>query len=390
MNKTQLLILPSVSIWKENNSFIFDRKFYDGLLRYIEYWPGEVSCIMKFSDTQPPDFGLVKKLENELPFHFSVLNKKESLTSEHLKKASIVLASADSHDQLHVSELCRDIGIKCVYIIEYIPETRYQIAALSTLNPIVSIKRNFFIWRGEQKRLKAFSCSDGLQINGSAGYAEYNRFDNGLLYFDSRINPNMLIEENELDARHGYLKKNKSLRLAFSGRLIRMKGADHLVQLAKQLKNRNIDFHFSIYGSGELEQEMKTYLSEQGLEQSVSMHGAIDFYQQLIPDLKQNVDLFVCLHRQSDPSCTYLETLSCGLPIIGYENQAFSGLLKQADIGWGVDLDDLQSVAHKISFLNLNREQIIEKSKQSLLFAKKHDFESTFLRRIKHLYDLVI
>ncbi|MFT7224126.1 MAG: colanic acid/amylovoran biosynthesis glycosyltransferase [Cellvibrionaceae bacterium] len=93
------------------------------------------------------------------------------------------------------------------------------------------------------------------------------------------------------------------------------------------------------------------------------------------------MDIYVILHRQSDPSCTYLETLSCGIPIIGYKNKAFSGLLDLQNIGWGV--------AKKIEHLSSHRDEIKEKSRQSISFAKNHDFDTTFMRRIDHLKSLI-
>jgi hypothetical protein len=105
----------------------------------------------------------------------------------------------------------------------------------------------------------------------------------------------------------------------------------------------------------------------------------------LIPELQQSVDVFVCLHRQSDPSCTYLETLSCGVPIVGYKNRAFSGLLELADIGWGGELNNLDEICTIIVHLHENRTEIIEKSKNSAAFAQQHDFDTTFQKRIDHL-----
>ena len=389
MQKPHLVITPSVPLWRDGEPLIFDRKFYDGVSFYLNKWPGDVSCIMSLDKSNPPDFGLVKKTQNELRFRCTVLDENELIGISHLDGASIVLAAGDSFDQLHVSQLCKTINTKCVYIIENIPETRYQIASLSTKNPVIKFRRFINIWNGERKRLKAFSLSDGLQINGTAAYDEYKKFENQILYFDTRVNKNLIINEESLQDRLSYLSQNKPLRLAFSGRLIRMKGADHLIKMMRRLKQRNINAHLTIYGAGDLEDEMKAYIHKHQLADSVFMVGSVDFYKELIPVLKQQVDLFVMLHRQSDPSCTYLEALSCGLPIVGYENKAFSGLLELSDIGWGAKSDDIDGVVKIIERLNVNRARIAEKSKTSRKFAGQHDFETTFQNRIDHLYHLI-
>lgn len=389
MQEPHLIIIPSVSVWRDGNTFIFDRKFYDGVLLYTKMWPGKVSCIMSVSRSFLPMFGSVKVKNGELPFGCIVLDGHEQIGIQHLNGASVVLAAADSHIQLHISKLCRKLKIRCVYIIENIPETRYQIVSLETKNPLIKLRRYFYIWNGERKRLAAFSLADGLQVNGTAAFSEYNKTGNNLLYFDTRVNKSLIIGDKDLEQRLQYLPENKPLRLAFSGRLIRMKGADQLVKLAKMVRERNIQFRLTIYGSGDLDDEMKEYIHGNQLADMVSMPGSVDFYSELIPQLKQNVDLFICLHRQSDPSCTYLETLSCGVPIIGYNNKAFSGLLEQSDIGWKAEINSLNDVADIIESINMNRDRIAEKSRNAVRFARLHDFETTFQNRINHLLHFV-
>ncbi len=385
MKEPHLLIIPSVPVWQQGNGLIFDRKFYDGMALYVQKWPGKVSCLMETTTSQLPEFGATKKTASELPFRCITIEPGEVVNAEHLKGVSLVLASGDAHNQLHISGLCRTEKIKCVYVIEYIPETRYQIAALSTRNPLVKLRRFFYIWQHEKKRVAAFQLADALQSNGTPAYYEYKDIKNNLLYFDTRVDNQHSILDTDLEKRLDYLSQGKPLRLAFSGRLIQMKGADHLITLARMLKKEDIPFHMTIYGTGELETEMKRSILQHKLEHCVYMPGAVDFYTELIPDLKQKVDLFISLHRQSDPSCTYLETLSCGLPIVGYKNKAFAGLLALADIGWGSKLNDLNEIKNIIIDLNNNRAVISEKSRTSILFSRLHDFETTFNKRVAHL-----
>jgi colanic acid/amylovoran biosynthesis glycosyltransferase len=389
LKEPHLLVIPSVPVWLHGNALSFDRKFYDGMALYAQKWPGKVSCLMVTTTAQLPDFGVVTKTDNELPFTCRTIEKSGLITAEHLKGASLVLASGDSYDQLHISELCRTEKIKCVYVIEYIPETRYQIASLSSKNPIVTLRRFFYIWSYEKKRVSAFQLADGLQSNGTPAYNEYKAFKNNLLYFDTRVDSKHSISSTDLEKRLDYLTQGNPMRLAFSGRLIQMKGADHLIKLAWMLKKDSFPFSMTVYGTGELENKMKNFIQKHQLENYVSMRGAVDFHNDLIPELKNNIDLFIGLHRQSDPSCTYMETLSCGVPIVGYNNKAFAGLLELADIGWGAKLNDLEEIERIIIQLDKNRANISEKSRTCILFSRPHDFETTFNKRVNHLLSIL-
>ncbi|MEJ1355173.1 MAG: glycosyltransferase [Candidatus Sedimenticola sp. (ex Thyasira tokunagai)] len=389
IDKKNLTITPSVPVWLDGEDYVFDRKFYDGMLLYVKEWTGNVNCVMSLTEDSLPPFGCVRQKQEDLPFGLSLLKDNARISDKHIKGADVVLASGDSFEQFHVSGLCRRHGVKCVYIIEYIPETRYQIVNLGRASRVVKLYRCLYIWRGERRRRKAFQLADGIQANGTASNFYYCREDKScLLYFDSRVYSEQIINHATLNKRLSTLSHRRPLRLAFSGRLIRMKGAESLIRLAELLQTNGVEFTMSIYGSGDLEAEMRFDTERKQLGDHVKMKGAVDFYNELLPDIKENVDLYIVLHKQSDPSCTYLETLSCGIPIVGYKNKAFSGLLDMDDIGWGKEVGDIEGIAEIIKCLDHNREEIAEKSVRSMEFSRSHDFRTTFKRRIDHLKQL--
>ncbi len=385
MKNNSLLIVPSIMLWLDGENIIFDRKFYDGMLMYRDLWPGPVHCIMRLSHDSLPVFGVVRKKQEEIPFQVTLLSAKEKINAGHLKAAALLLASGDSHDQFHLSRLCKANNIKCVYSIEYIPETRYQIVNLETSNIFVRLRRRLYVWQGERKRRAAFLLANGLQANGSAAYHYYNTCSKRMLYFDTRIRRGDVIPEQHLHERLITLSEDRPLHLAFSGRLVRMKGADLLVPLAVLLREDQVHFRMSIYGAGDLESAMKKQIQEHQLSSQVKMMGSVNFYDQLLPELQAGVDLFVVLHQQSDPSCTYLETFSCGIPIVGFNNKAFLGFCQEAAVGWGREMDDLQGIADIINGLDRDRRAIQEMSMHCVVFSRQHDFEQTYQKRVDHL-----
>jgi glycosyltransferase involved in cell wall biosynthesis len=197
-----------------------------------------------------------------------------------------------------------------------------------------------------------------------------------------------LINDAALASRLVTLQQPRPLRVAFSGRLIAMKGADHLVEVAARLHARGVACEWTIYGAGELDARLRARVRQLGLSHIVHLPGAVDFDTELIPAIRSRCDLYVMLHRQSDPSCTYLETLSYGIPIVGYENRALGGLLRLADIGVGVPMDDIDGVVDALARLDAERGAIARMSRAALAFARGHAFEDTFQRRVDQLIEL--
>lgn len=383
-----LTVIPSVPVWTIGSSLVFDRKFYDGLMAYVRAWPGRVRCLAWQSEGGEPGFGSVKGQPGELPFDVALMAPHERPQAHHLAGAGVVMAAADDHRQLHVAGLCRSLGVPCAYVIEYVPETRHQINRIEAPNRWVRWRRDWFLKGRERARRAAFKAATGLQANGTPAYEAYRSTANSLLYFDTRVSRDKLISEQALEARLLMLRQQRPLRLAFSGRLIAMKGADHLVDVAARLHARGVACEWTLYGTGDLEAALRARVHRLGLSEVVRLPGAVDFESELLPAIQSGCDLYVMLHRQSDPSCTYLETLACGIPIVGYANQALSGLLRLADVGEGVPMDAIDAVVDAVARLERDRGTIERWSREARSFAAAHAFEDTFRRRVDHLLAL--
>ncbi|MCB1998015.1 MAG: glycosyltransferase [Burkholderiaceae bacterium] len=384
-----LTIVPSVPVWVDGGRLVLDRKFHDGALQYVKAWPGRVRCLMRRASGAWSGFGAVRARPADLPYEVTLLATDAAIEAGHVRGAAVVLAAADDHHQLQVAALCRQVGARCVYVIEYIPETRHQINRLESPGLLTRLRRDHFLRRRERDRRAAFDACDGLQANGVPAHEAYAAHGNCLLYLDTRMSRRMLIDEAALEQRLQGLRTPRPLQLAFSGRLIAMKGADHLVRVAQRLQARGVRCEWTVYGQGELEPSMRRQVRDAGLESVFRMPGSVDFETDLVPAIQRGVDLYVMLHRQSDPSCTYLETLSCGIPIVGYANRALAGVLRLADVGVGVPVDDVEAVVEAVAGLDQNRARLAELSRAAARFSREHAFEDTFVRRVRHLEALL-
>ena len=149
--------------------------------------------------------------------------------------------------------------------------------------------------------------ADGLQCNGTAIYEEYKHLNrNPLFFFDTLISEDMLATEIEIEIWTENYSQDMPLRLVFSDRIINM---------------------------------MHQQIAANQLNDCVKMLGVPDFKTNFFPFVKQNIDLFVWCHRQGDASCTYIETMSCGVPIVGYANEAFQGIAEMSETGWVVPMN---------------------------------------------------
>jgi glycosyltransferase involved in cell wall biosynthesis len=146
-----------------------------------------------------------------------------------------------------------------------------------------------------------------------------------------------------------------------------------------------VDFHLFICGDGESAPGMSERIRREQLNERVTLTGVLDFKTELLPFARSNIDLFVCCHPQGDPSCTYLETMSCGVPIAGYANEAFEGIVRHSECGWTVAMNQPEALADKIADVGKSPDLLLSMSLASLAFARSHTFDQTFSRRVIHL-----
>ncbi len=384
-----LAVLPNLrATVRKDGRIVLTEKFLSGMDSYLEYWDGPVVVMIEPDSRESDNLDNVTVERRGLPFGIDVgsFDAPELRT----KLASCAVAQGGiSYRQNHLAQLCSEIDVPWVYGTEYTLKTRMQIIAAEERNPLVRAKRTVWEWNQERHNRNAIRLAAGIQCNGVPTFDAYSELNpNSLLYFDTRVRESLLIDPDALEARLARLHKGEQLRLAFSGRLNLMKGADHLIALARILKARAVPFEFAICGGGPLEESLRQAIARDGLRDLVELRGVLRFEEELLPFVQKEIDLFVCCHRQGDPSCTYLETLACGVPIVGYDNEAFAGLLGHVEAGKAVPMDDLDALADVVQDLAASRGLLETWSRTALDFASKNTFESAFEGRIEQLRQL--
>ncbi len=382
----RLVVLPSLPVARASDKLILTRKFLSGIGEYQSRWPGPVQVVMEPAAAATDSLDNVALRREDLPFDLVVTQFRSSEIEGILQGAAMALASTDHH-QVHLADLCRRLGVPCVYGTEYSLRTRLQIVRTGTTNPLRLARR--CQWEiGQERRIRrALRVATGVQCNGTPTYEAYRSINpRAMLFFDTRVPASLLADEATLRRRFEARRAGGTLRLAFSGRLIAMKGADHLIRVAAALRGRGRPFEFAICGAGTLEPQMRQEVERRGLGGVVRFRGNLDFKSELMPFVRDHVDLFVCCHRQGDPSCTYLETMACGVPIVGYDNEAFHGVVDQSGAGWTSPMNRPGLLADRIAALG--DEELEHHARRSLAFARKRTFDKEFGRRIEHLREL--
>ena len=360
------------------------RKFLEGLARYAELWNGPVRAVCVSANGPSSDLDLVPYRRVDWPFDLHVRTLGAGSLRPLLADAGALLATV-GYQQNHLAELGEELGIPVIYVSELSLFTRVAIARAEVQDPLRLARRTLWEVNQEHRQRASIRRAAGIQCNGPATFNAYRTINRSpILYFDTRADSDLIATNDEVERR---LVRNRKgpLRLVFSGRLIPIKGAEHLVEVARSLVRREVDFRLDVYGDGESRPGMEQDLERSGLRSRVKLHGAVDFATELVPRIREESDLFVCCHLQGDPSCTYLETMACGVPVVGYGNEALTGILDCVHAGKAARVADVEDLADLIEAIAHRREQLVPWSRAAVAFGREHCFERTFERRVAHM-----
>ncbi len=384
-SRETLYLVPALAARECGEAFELTKKFVDGANEYVKRWHGPVVVLVSRAQSASSNLDTMLVKPSDVPFGLEWRPESDAELTQRIAHAQLVLGTL-VHRNTGLVQLGRQVNVPVVYITEYSVETRCQIVRAETTNPVLRWRRQSWTKRLERRYEQAVRCADGVQCNGTPTFRAYQSISRRpLLYFDSRVRHDMLVCSKQIQERTSQFQSGGPLRLAFSGRLIAMKGADHLPLVAGELDRLRVPFTLDICGTGDQADRIAAKIRSVNLADRVRLRGVLDFESQLLPHISHNADLFVCCHRQGDPSCTYLETMACGVPIIGYDNEALRGIVQTSRVGWATPLDQPRRLAQSIAQLNQERVLLIEAADAALAFASRHTLEQTMDARVEHL-----
>jgi colanic acid/amylovoran biosynthesis glycosyltransferase len=384
----ELVLLPSLNAQRgASGGLVLTRKFLSGVAEYAAYWPGRVTALVRIDEHPTSDMDRVEVQPVQETFAIEVRPPDPTTLRARLRDSSVVLAFL-SREEGPTVHLCRELGVPLVYSSEYSAKTECEIVDTQTRNPVLRWRRKLWIRAVERARIEALGHAAGIQCSGTPTYEVYGKVHaNALLFFDNRVRRADVINVEAMDFKCRTIEQGRPLRLAFGGRLIAMKGVADLPLVARALAARGVPFTLDIYGHGDLEPHLRKRVRQFGLDDHVRFRGVLDFQQEWIPTLKRDVDLFICCHPQGDPSSTYPEVMSCGVPIAGYDNDAFKGIVQHSEGGWLAPTGQPEALAMVVARLHEQRANLVAVAWRARDFAAAHAFESTFASRARHVID---
>lgn len=367
-----------------------DRKFHTGACLYAENIDAALVCLAREATPAEVMMDSVEIPLADMPYRVETVRCNSSMIPLPNELARIGELVRNSYlvygTTLKTAPFAHRYGVPYIAITEYSLPTQLQMARLDARTPLRRVSRQFKTVLRFLVQMREISRGVSVHCNGYPTFVTGQRFhEDCFMYLDSRMSTSMVIGESDLEARTQNLANGRRPRLLFSGRYEPIKGAQDVIKVGLELLARGMDFELHVYGRGSLRDKMVALASTAG--DRINIHDGVPFPE--LARLSRTFDLFVCCHIQGDPSCTYIESMGAGLPVVGYANEMWREMVVDSQAGIAVPVGDVSACAHAIESLVLDRRQLEVSSRAARSFALRHSFEREFGRRIEHLQRFV-
>ena len=367
----------------DNGVFRVDRKFHTGMVAYAKAIKAPLLTVHPENQGAEAMDTISIPCE-DLPYQvmtlktdaaFRLADDQSALLDQQIARSDLVYGMG-----MGFAELARRRQVPYIMVEEYDLQTRIVVASTQVSSPLRKAVRTARVALSYARGLLP-EARHALAIHCN-GYPIYDALrsanDNRLLYLDSRMYAEMVIDEPALETR---LARDASLplRLLYSGRYEPLKGAADAVKVGIAALQRGMNIELHCYGSGSQTDEMKRLVRDANAEGRIVIHDAVTYPELVV--ISRDFDAFVCCHIQGDPSCTYLESFGSALPIVGYGNRMWKRLSEQSAAGYWSPLREPQAVVDSLARIVADRTLLATLSRKARAFALAHTFEREFALR---------
>ena len=143
----------------------------------------------------------------------------------------------------------------------------------------------------------------------------------------------------------------------------------------------------TVVGDGPALKSLTFLVKQLNLSDSVTLTGFIPNNE--LPCILREHDIFVTASTMETQGLVILESMSCGLPVVGVEKYAIPDIVKNGFNGFVVKPFDYKEIAEYVIKIFKDRKLLEIFSKNSVMIARRHDIDKV-INELEDIYRLSI
>lgn len=139
-------------------------------------------------------------------------------------------------------------------------------------------------------------------------------------------------------------RKEGKIILGNLGRLTKQKGQKYLIELAKKLKEKGVDFELFIAGDGDLKDELQQLIDQNNLNNEVTLLGFVRETEQFI----QSIDIFLLSSIWEGFGFVIVEAMAGKKPVVCFDITSNPEIIADGKTGYLVDYPNIDQFSDKV------------------------------------------
>ncbi|MCO6500961.1 MAG: glycosyltransferase [Vicingus serpentipes] len=163
---------------------------------------------------------------------------------------------------------------------------------------------------------------------------------------------------------------NERIVIGNAGRLVEQKGQHYLIEIAKGLNEKGVDFEILIAGDGPLHDSLKQEIARNNLADQIKLLG---FISDMTPFMNQ-VDIFVSTALWEGFGFVLAEAMAARKPVLGFDLSSNPELIKDGENGFLIPPKSIAVFVEKLILL-MNDEKLRKQMGENAFLFAKENFE---------------
>ncbi len=160
--------------------------------------------------------------------------------------------------------------------------------------------------------------------------------------------------------------ESEKIILGNAGRITAQKGHDKLIEIAKELKDKKLNFILYIAGVGEDEPKIKSLIEEYQLQNEVMMLGFVKDMEAFM----NSIDVFLLTSLWEGFGYVIVEAMIKSKPVVAYNMSSNPEIISENKTGYLINYPEISDFADKVSLLSKDkklRESMGNTARQSVI-----------------------
>ena len=173
---------------------------------------------------------------------------------------------------------------------------------------------------------------------------------------------------------------HQQITIGNAGRLVEQKGQNYLIEIAKELRKKEVNFQILIAGEGPLKNDLAEQIKASQLSEQVKLLGFVAD----MPSFMNQLDIFVSTSLWEGFGFVLAEAMAAKKPVLGFDLSSNPELIKDGENGFLIPPESIAVFVKQLMLLVNDKSLREDMGQKAYTFAKQNFEQQQQFQKLAH------